>query len=161
MTLAAVVALSSGAFGFTSVSADRALSVEVVDDEEAFLGIEEGPLDRCGGNQRLLTVHNRFGTAIDATVTVTKTEGVQVMSVSGPDDAIDPGESGDVIVQLKPDREAGSDGGDGSLTVRVSASGNGVEASATRTYATNCAPSNAPETATPTATATATAAEDG
>ena len=160
MALAAVVALSSGAFGFTSVSADRTLSVEVVNDENAFLGIEEGLLDRCG-KQPLLTVHNRFGTAIDATVTVTETEGVRVGSASGPGNAIDPGESGDATVRLKPDKEAGSDGGDGSLTVRVSASGNGVEASATRTYATNCAPSDASETATPTATATATAAGDG
>jgi len=155
MTLAAMVALSSGAFGFTSASADRALSVEVVDDEDAFLGIEEGPLDHCGGNQRLLTVHNRFGTAIDATVTVTETEGVRAMNVSGPDDAIDPGGSGNAAVHLEPDRGTGSDGGDGSLTVRVSASGNGIEASATRTYATNCAPSN------PSETATATAAEAG
>jgi hypothetical protein len=137
----AVTALATGTFGFTGVDAERGLSVAVADDDEAFLGLEPGPLDHCG-EQRLVTVTNRFEAAVTVDVSVVGTSDVRVGAVGTPDGAVGPGESAHVSVRLQPDEETATDGGDGTVTVRIHAAGEGVESAMTRTYAVQCAPSS-------------------
>jgi hypothetical protein len=63
-----LVCLSSvtGVGGVSSVAADRGVTVAVVDDAEAYLGIEFGPVDN---DTRNLTVYNRVSTgSLEVTV---------------------------------------------------------------------------------------------
>ncbi|WP_276270692.1 hypothetical protein [Haloarcula litorea] len=67
--VAAVLVVGSG--GFTAVSADRAVTVEVVGDANAYMALEyadtEVPTD--GGATEFVTVRNQFAQPVDATVT--------------------------------------------------------------------------------------------
>lgn len=65
--VAALVAVS-GSAGFTSTAADRGVEVAVVDDDEAFLGVERTTVNETDGTANLsVTVTNRFpaGTTLD------------------------------------------------------------------------------------------------
>lgn len=72
LALATVAVFATGAFGFTSVSAERGVSVAVVDDENAFLGLPNEPSVTCevaddtetGCTVALVDVTNQFSTAL-------------------------------------------------------------------------------------------------
>jgi|GEM_PF-6728329 len=73
LALCAAVSLSVSVGGFSSVSAERGVSVTVVENEDAFLGVPESELS-CGNSNRLF--YNRFSEPVtDGRVEVTPREG--------------------------------------------------------------------------------------
>lgn len=133
----AALALATGTFGFTGVEADRGIAVAVADDDEAFVGLDSGALDRCG-RQQFVTVANRFATPVEVSVTLVEATNVRVEEVMPPDDPLQPGERATTDIRLQPDREATTDGDGGTLTVRVETVGDGVRSVLTRTYPVQC-----------------------
>jgi hypothetical protein len=64
--LAALGASVAGTTGFTSASAERSVSVGVVDDDRALVDVSTTPL--AGEDAVEVTVRNQFGVAVDVTV---------------------------------------------------------------------------------------------
>jgi hypothetical protein len=99
---AASLMLATGSRAFTSTSADREISVEVVEDGEAYLAFPDEEL-KCGnpqgGPQKNTIVRNQLGTSLSVTVEV---------SVSGGDLRIgesNPGSGQGQLEQLSPGEE--------------------------------------------------------
>jgi len=128
--LAAVALLATGAFGFTNVSAERGVSVAVVDDESAFLGLPNDPAVTCevaddtetGCTVALVDVTNQFSTAL-TDVSATADGG---LSLSTPDD-IGVGEAGTIsgTVACDPDEDEETTR---TYDLAISVDGDGVSA---------------------------------
>jgi len=70
-TLAVTLLVSSS--GFSTVNADRGVSVSVADDSEAFVGVETHSPEIAGAGPEtvtLLTVENNFGDSLSVTATI-------------------------------------------------------------------------------------------
>jgi hypothetical protein len=152
---AALLALTlvSGTGGFSSVAADRSVNVAVVDDDEAFVGIEKGHIDRCGANQVALTVTNRLGSdlhTVEATVLDDDSDvRATVMDTPGRLGVDDKSHRGEITVRVNPATPANEDAGngdavDGTIQVRLTVQGGGVRVGLTRSVAVEC-PSHASE----------------
>jgi|GEM_PF-3454292 len=71
--LAAVALLAPSTTSLAVTAADRPITAAVADDDDAFLGIEDGPIRLPNGNHDdvvLLRVTNRLGAPIDVSVSV-------------------------------------------------------------------------------------------
>lgn len=67
------IAIVTGSGSFTSASAERPVSVQVVEDERAFVGVETVPHELANGKHHIVLIHvsNRFGSDVESiTVTV-------------------------------------------------------------------------------------------
>lgn len=96
-------AASAGTGAFSSVSADREVNVNVVEDEEAYLSIT------VDDENDAVRIRNQFADDLDLTVTLESTDGVvDEVEVAGPITFVD-GTSGD------GDFEGGDDDDDGVL----------------------------------------------
>jgi hypothetical protein len=137
--LCVATSLALGVGGYSAVSADRTVDVAVVEDEAAYLGVEVTGFDRCG-TQALLELRNQFrgDVILDVTVAVVDADELAVRGLHGPG-TLDSGESGTVTGNLTP---AGGPADDRSITLRIDATGEGVDATLTRTYPVECARSN-------------------
>ncbi|QLD86561.1 hypothetical protein HWV23_12755 [Natronomonas halophila] len=105
-----------GSNGFTSAEVERDVSVDVVGDEDAFLGllyedfaVEEPPNDvepttlRSDYEERLVELLNQFGVALtvdEFEIDVETDDGVEA-ELSHVPDILDIGESGDVLVDIE------------------------------------------------------------
>jgi len=106
--LAAVVGLAVGSGGFTSAELDRAMTANVVGDEEAYMSLaypsDTEAVDAAVGapvETRLVTVTNRFTQPIDVTVRYTSS-GTRNVSMAGAASSsrLTAGESMDVAPAL-------------------------------------------------------------
>lgn len=132
-----LVAPQTGAF--TSAAADRSISITVVDDESAYLGIQQSPVS-VGGNENrnvvLLTVTNRFSEPLELNVHITEQNPDSRPSVAranGPA-RLAAGAESPVAAVVTCANSTGSD----TATVTLSASGDGVSVTANRTVAVDC-----------------------
>lgn len=105
VALATVAVFATGAVGFTNVSAERGVSVAVVDDERAYLGLTgeritcrtipgegEQPAETCS-NVPLLEVTNQFPSEMTVTdVSISRAGAVAAGDLEGTD--LDVGETG-------------------------------------------------------------------
>ena len=143
---AAVLALTlvSGTGGFSSVAADRPVSVAVVDDDEALVGVEADRIDRCGGNQRALTVSNRLGTDLHTVQATVLDDSSDVRgTVTGTPDGVGIGDSGEITVRINPAASASEDAGngdavDGTIEIRLVVVGDGARVELTRSVPVEC-----------------------
>jgi hypothetical protein len=137
LAFAAVALFATGAFGFTSVSAERGVSVAVVDDESAFLGLPNDPAVDCtvGGSPEedckeleLLTVTNQFSTGLTAlSVAPAESEAsVEDLAVSADVDDATPLQPGDAVTITGDVDCAAGETVTAELTITVA--GDGVEA---------------------------------
>ncbi|MFC7177137.1 hypothetical protein [Halosegnis marinus] len=110
VAVAAVAVFASGAFGFTSATVDRGVSVAVVDDESAFLGLQDRTVecreipgsgtqpDESCADTPLLRVTNQFASEMTVTrVSIETSDGTSVRAVDDGldlDDDLAVGESG-------------------------------------------------------------------
>lgn len=131
--------LMFGSMGFSSVAADRGVSVAVADDDSALVGYDTGTV-QVTGNERvdLVTVTNRLSSEASVTnVTVTTgADDVTVSSVSKP--TLDPGESEAVAADIHCPGNR-----DVPVTVSVTVEGEGVTAAisgdtTTRSFELDC-----------------------
>ncbi len=113
--------LATGSGAFTSTSADRGVSVSVVEDDRAYLSHSWHELDRCG-NQDLVTITNRFSTTLtEVNVTVVDSEGV-TPEINNEPEQLGPGES--ATVKINPHApENASQEIERSVTVTIEAEG--------------------------------------
>lgn len=100
LTLALLVIVSTGfvfgSFGFTSVSAERGVSVQVVNDDRAYVGYQSSDLTvRDGETVDLVAVKNRFTNSIDIG-DITIEDGNFTISNLTPPTNIPPGERRDI-----------------------------------------------------------------
>lgn len=155
VVLALSLVVASG--GFTSVTADRNVHVEVASDENAFLGLETDGIDRCGNHREFYRVTNQFGTIelTEIRASVVGTDGVRA-SVQDTPDQLDPGESDYIEIEVKPIQSEGSDTEPGSVTVHIEAIGDGTDVSLERTVEADCAKSDPSQSSGSTSTATST-----
>jgi uncharacterized membrane protein len=143
LTVVGVALLTTGSGAFTAAQLDRGVDVSVVEDEEAFLAVEElDPAPEADANSstdhvdvELVQLTNQF-TAQDLTVAVDIDE-----RSSGPDATSEPtassvssGETETVTVDVEC--PAGSSNEDWS--VDITAEGEGVEIQLTRTVEVSC-----------------------
>ena len=88
-------ATSVGTGAFSSVEAEREVSVNVVEDENAYLGLDQIRQTVSGDDEaRVIQVTNQFGGALDLTITIDRR-----------DDAIDEIEGGEI--EVEDDRGSG------------------------------------------------------
>lgn len=148
LLLIASMGLVSGSFGFTSVSAERGVSVQVVDDESAFVGYQSSDLTvRDSETIDLVTVTNRFADNIDV-MDVTISDGSFTISDPTMPTAISPGERGTIqaTVDCIPHETQ-------EIEVTVTVNGSGVTAqlfgdTETREFTLTCASEEETSTAT-------------
>jgi len=132
-----LVAPQTGAF--TSATVDRSVSVAVVDDENAYLGIQQSPVSVTGSQSSevvLLTLTNRFQKPLDITVRVTARTTDRrptVARASGPA-TLDAGAEASVTAVATCANSTATE----QSTVSISASGDGVLVTADRTVTVDC-----------------------
>jgi|AntRauMinimDraft_4_1070384.scaffolds.fasta_scaffold00774_2 hypothetical protein len=124
LLVVASTGLMFGSMGFSSVAADRGVSVAVADDDSALVGYDSGTVT-VTGNERvdLVTVTNRLSSeAAVANVTVsTSDDDVEVTNVSKP--SLDPGEVKAIAADVHCPGNR-----DVTVTVSVTVEGEGVTA---------------------------------
>jgi uncharacterized membrane protein len=141
----AAVVLAVGTGSFSASTSDRSVSVDVVDDEDAILGlVAEQPERAVGPNGTrthsdvpVLTVTNRFNSPIASIrVTVVSAEtptAVSVEHVEFSADSLGPGEAGTVDATVTC-----ADAGTASVTVRIEAESESASVETTRTAIVEC-----------------------
>jgi hypothetical protein len=143
------LAIAGGSGAFSTISADRPVSVGVADDENAYLGIEEasaGPAT-VGDAVELLTLTNQFSQTIDVEVTSTD-DRLGIVAADEP-------------VTLDPDDQTTVDGIcedtiDGAITLSITASGNDIEMAKDHDVSVQCESADGTETTTTETTGTTT-----
>lgn len=140
LAFAAVLGLVFGTAGFTSMSADRGLDVNVTDDESAYLGY--APLtDTVDSNESTSVVEyqNRFNGDLDkfhinASLVNSSDTQVTIEAVDSPDYLHGgTGESVDVTLHCPVEEEV-------DIRFEVDASGSGVSTSFERVHTVTCVP---------------------
>lgn len=134
LAVVVLVAFTVGTGGFSSATVERGVTIAVADDEQAYLGIAPVNVTVTSGNEtRLFTLTNRFGTnlTIDAQVNDTS-ENMNVAAVDMPN-RLGGGVSGPVNATVACDENA-----TGTVTVRIDASGAGVEVTMERRVTVEC-----------------------
>lgn len=126
---AATASLVVGSGGFSSASADRAMSVDVVGDDEAYMSLDYSDATVSGGKEvTFVTVSNRFTEEVEITVDyeVESDDGGQIESESGNEtEDVGVGEEFDVAVEL----DCQSNGRqDATVSFDVDATGDSVSA---------------------------------
>lgn len=143
LSVVVVIAFTVGTGGFSSMTADRGVSIAVADDENAYLGIETDEPDAVRANAlanedgretTLLTLTNRFSSAVtidarvpDAGDGLAITD-IETLTLSG-------GDSGTMAATVTCDTPV-----DREVTVEINASGTGIEVKTDEQIAVDCAP---------------------
>ncbi|MFW5905544.1 MAG: hypothetical protein ACOCUO_01710 [archaeon] len=142
----AVLTLAFGSGAFTSVSAERGVSVAVVGDDEAFVGYNSSDVVVEGGEEaELVTVTNRFAGAIEIEEATLESDGIVDESDLVVDDSsIGPGETASIAWD-SPDCSALTAS---TVATTVEVAGTGVWAeidgdTETREFEVTCAPPEA------------------
>ena len=92
----ACTGLVFGSFGFTNASVERGVSVQVTNDDHAFVGYQSSDLTvEDGETIDLVTVENRFSHSVDVT-DITIDDGTFTISSPTQPTNIHPGENGTV-----------------------------------------------------------------
>lgn len=158
----AALLLVSTTGGFTSVGADRGLSIAVADDDEAFVGIDMADQTLDNGNHdevRLAVLTNRLSSPLtDVAVQVTGTSASQSPKLvpQGNSDVVAPGtldvsESGEVTADIRCDAAGGGAHAE-TWDLRIEANGEGVTVDLPRQVTVACTGERAGQDGTPTAT---------
>ncbi|MFW6003313.1 MAG: hypothetical protein ACOCPT_02720 [Halanaeroarchaeum sp.] len=117
----AVVTLAFGTGAFTSVSAERGVSVSVADDDSAYVGYESSDVTVSDGdNVELVTVTNRFQGDLNVTSVDISAGSMSFTNLSYP--TMESGESGAITGDVE-ECEAGTTE---TVQVTVTVSGTGV-----------------------------------
>ncbi|MFO7927778.1 hypothetical protein [Natronomonas sp.] len=94
-----LVAVGTGAY--SSTTADRGVSIDVVDDAEAFFGLErEVVVDTENSTNVSLTVTNRLSTAVDVEIVHRSTENGPPADIDPAEFELEPGETRAVRVAI-------------------------------------------------------------
>ncbi|WP_199240847.1 hypothetical protein [Halorubrum sp. SD690R] len=140
LAFAAAIGLVFGTAGFTTMEADRGLSVNVTDDESAYLGY--APLSgevHDGEPTSVVEYRNQFGSDlndfdVDVSISDPGSTDATIESV-GPPLSLDEGTAAAVDVTLRcPEEETVS------LVFDVDGSGDGVSVSLSRVRSVTCVP---------------------
>lgn len=155
----AVLIALSGTGGYSAVEADRGVSVSVVEDDVALLGVERpgSPAAENVSDPPVLVVTNNAQTALDLEVQVSSTRDTPGAGAgNGSDSGVDRGQSvgsGSVTdggsVTLQPGERTivrstdgcgapAANGPDGTTDVHLSAGGEGLAIELTRTVEVAC-----------------------
>lgn len=137
LALAATVVLVTGSAGFTSVSADRSVSVAVVDAEDAYVDVSvcTRSVSQNGSDPVAVTVANQYTTAFTVESISWSEEAHPNRTRVSPGVELEPGES----------RTFEEAFGDGAVTVRVTG---GLDATVTVDVGPQCSGKHVAETAT-------------
>lgn len=128
LAIVASLLLVSGTLGFTSTTADRDVSVAVVEDDKAFVGYEvEKDHRRLNASEddevELVEIENRLGQEVNVTDVVLDSHGgVEFGEVEKPQ--IDPGHE----AELTADLEQCTSDSETEVSVTVTVEGDSVEA---------------------------------
>ena len=141
----AAVSLVVGAGAFSSVSADRGVEVSVVDDDEAMLGIEDGPHAFPNGNEdrELLTVTNRFAQSVTVTARITDSGDGGVPTLKDSTDrktmTLDSGDTGNFEWKVQCSAQGGkANPQTETWTIDVLANGSAASVQTTQTVTIEC-----------------------
>jgi len=136
--LLALLLLTTQSGAFSAATADRSVTVAVVEDEDAYLGIERWTVSETGqATTPLLRVTNHLSTTVEVHITVVESGGAGravLNSVQGPD-TLHVGESALVSAGVTC---AGGTTAE-PATLRIHASGSGVSVTAHRIPDIDCA----------------------
>lgn len=114
LALVAVTALTVGSAGFSSMSVDRSVSVNVVDDDEAYVGVEAcNTSESSNVTEVTVRVTNRFSTSL----TVVRIDGENVSTTVASGDRVNVSRTYDSPVD-EVTVEAVSDGGTSVIVTR-------------------------------------------
>jgi hypothetical protein len=139
LSLFVVAALIVGTAGYDSIQGDRSADVDVANDADAYLALEEtGNTIQNGKAGTVLLLRNQFGTSVDLSITdVSTTDGVtyQGLQVSGVDtgDTATLGTGDTARLQVECTSHS-----DGSITVDIEATGDGISFETSRTVTVSC-----------------------
>lgn len=87
IALFAVTTLAAGAVGsggFTTTTADRAVAVDIVGDDNAYMALQYGDSAVTDGTHSFVTIENRFSQPTTVSVELTETQTESNLSVSKP-----------------------------------------------------------------------------
>lgn len=143
-------ALSVGTGAFSSVEAERGVAVNVVDDENAYVGLKQihryPPVDgddirtaESAGHEPndVVRITNQFSDLLDLSVTVDSTGGIVDEADIGIDDALEDGSElgigGEAFVSIECDDE-----GSGHVELRLDGEASGASVEASRRFELSC-----------------------
>ncbi|WP_276270690.1 hypothetical protein [Haloarcula litorea] len=140
--LAAVLALAIGSGGYSSVSADRQVTVEVVGDEDAYMSLEYRETGEVEEGS-VLTVTNRFAETVDLTVWYRVEDQQTDPSESGTMESFDGIGPGDSVILTCAD--IGDSEGIASFDVAAEGSSVSAQTTDSRTVEIECEETEEPE----------------
>jgi hypothetical protein len=123
LAAAAATMLVTGSFGFTSVSAERGVSVNVVEDNQAYIDYHAKDLSVENGDRvELVTLQNQLGGEVELVDYSIDNGPLSIENVSGLD-TVSPGSNGTISGTVHCTQET-----TGTVGVTVKLSGSGVSA---------------------------------
>jgi hypothetical protein len=125
LLLVASAGLVVGSSGFTNASADRSVSVQVVDDDHAFVGYDHQAHDQTvesGDEVTLVTVENRFDHDVHVTDVVIE-DGDGLVTITKTPGDIGSGDSGNIRGTVECDSDQSTD-----IALTVTVTGEAVTA---------------------------------
>ncbi|MEF8780376.1 MAG: hypothetical protein V5A46_06835 [Haloferacaceae archaeon] len=141
--LLGLLLLTFGTAGFSAVSADRGVDVSVVDDSEAYVGIETVGDEAYGDDRvKLLTVTNQFASDMEPlqVSVVDGSDAIEENSVKLEDGSVGVGEDTNVTAECTMQRE------EGSVDLEITGEAGGASFDITRTIDVDCGPTTGTET---------------
>lgn len=139
LLVAAVTVLLTGSVGVSSVEADREITIEVVDDEDAYVGfIPDGESETDDGNLVVAEIRNQLPTGTELTITdseVTTSDDSEINTTVEPE-TLGPGEATNLTIDA-----CSGDNESIEVSVAVDASSDSVDihlANNSRTFEVSC-----------------------
>lgn len=141
LALFVIAALIVGTAGYDSVQSERSADVNVANDADAYLALEPtGTSIENGSTGTVLVATNQFGTSVDVSYTdVSTSDGVAVQGLTAT--SLGTGETSSLEVTC-------TTASDGTVTVDIEATGDGIAFEKTETIAVSCEGSSTTTTTT-------------
>jgi len=135
-----IVLLTVQTGAFSRASADRGVDIAVVNDDDAYLGIEKRPVSVTSNeseNASLVRLTNRFSRSLELVLTIAESDTERlpdISSVDGPT-VLQSGESESIRATVRCDNLTATE----TATVGIQASNDGTRVVANRTIQISCA----------------------
>jgi len=132
----AILFVVSGSGGYSTAAVDRAVAVDVVSDEDAFLGIERDVVAVDNGTVEVLTLTNQFPVEMTVTTEPVRTESESpAVAIEGDEFTLEPGETREIQPAVDcNDITAGSN----EIVIGISGTGSGSTIELSRSVEVSC-----------------------
>ncbi|WP_138005342.1 hypothetical protein [Halalkalirubrum salinum] len=136
----AILLVVSGTGGYSTAAADRSVDIDVVSDENAFLGIERNVVEVDNATVEVLTVRNQFPVEMTVNIDTEQTENESFdVEIEADEFTLAPGETREIEPTVNcNDTSAGTTANNTEVTIDISGTAPGSNVELLRSVEVSC-----------------------